>query len=58
MKFLRLDLLAYGPFTNRTLDLPASGPNLHLIYGLNEAGVIVGSRQTGTGTEARPGTCT
>jgi uncharacterized protein YhaN len=38
VKFLRLDLLAYGPFTNRTLDLPASGPNLHLVYGLNEAG--------------------
>ncbi len=38
MKFLRLDLLAYGPFTNRSLVLPASGPNLHIIYGLNEAG--------------------
>ncbi len=38
MKILRLDLLAYGPFTNRSLVLPASGPNLHIIYGLNEAG--------------------
>lgn len=38
MKFLRLDLLAYGPFTKRSLVLPGDGPDLHLIYGPNEAG--------------------
>ncbi len=38
MKFLRLDLLAYGPFTNRALVFPAEGPNFHIVYGPNEAG--------------------
>ncbi len=38
MKFLRLDLLAYGPFTRRPLVFPADGPNLHIVYGPNEAG--------------------
>ena len=38
MKFLSLDLLAYGPFTNMSLDFASSGKNLHIIYGLNEAG--------------------
>lgn len=38
MKILRLDLLAYGPFTKRSLVLPHGGPDLHVIYGPNEAG--------------------
>ena len=35
MRLDRLDLLAYGPFHERTLTL---GPGFHLIYGPNEAG--------------------
>ena len=36
MKFLQLDLRAYGPFTNRSLNLDGAG--MHLILGGNEAG--------------------
>ena len=36
MKFLQLDLRAYGPFTNRSLSLDGAG--MHLILGGNEAG--------------------
>lgn len=38
MKLARLLLLAFGPFTNKTLDFSAGSVNLHLIYGPNEAG--------------------
>lgn len=38
MKFLSLDLLAYGHFSKRSLAFPSSGPNFHIIYGPNEAG--------------------
>ena len=39
MRFRRLSLDAYGPFTGTTLDLSgATGNGLHLIYGPNEAG--------------------
>ncbi len=38
MKVLRLDLRAFGPFTDVALDFPADGPGLHLIHGPNEAG--------------------
>jgi uncharacterized protein YhaN len=38
MKILRLDLLAYGPFTGETLDFSLGRPGLHLVYGPNEAG--------------------
>ena len=38
MKFARLLLQAFGPFTVKTLDFAASASNLHLIYGPNEAG--------------------
>ena len=38
MKLSRLLLQAFGPFTDMTLDFAASGSNLHLIYGPNEAG--------------------
>ncbi len=37
MRLARLDLLAYGPFTNRVLDLGPAG-RLVLLYGPNEAG--------------------
>ena len=39
MRFRRLSLDAYGPFTGTTLDLSrVKGNGLHLIYGPNEAG--------------------
>ena len=38
MRFLRLDLLAYGPFTDATLDLSEGEPGLHILCGPNEAG--------------------
>jgi uncharacterized protein YhaN len=38
MKILRLELRAFGPFTDVALDLSAGCQGLHLIYGANEAG--------------------
>ncbi|UVK49727.1 AAA family ATPase (plasmid) [Mesorhizobium sp. AR02] len=41
MRLRRLDLIRYGKFTDRTIDLgpkPQSGPDLHIVFGLNEAG--------------------
>lgn len=41
MRLRRLDLVRYGKFTDRTIDFgpkPASGPDLHIVFGLNEAG--------------------
>jgi uncharacterized protein YhaN len=38
VKILRFDLLAFGPFTEVTLDLAAGEHGLHLLYGQNEAG--------------------
>ncbi len=41
MRLDRLGLVRYGRFTGRTLDFgerPASGPDLHIVYGRNEAG--------------------
>ena len=38
MKLLTLDLLAYGPFTDASLDFASGGQNLHIVYGPNEAG--------------------
>lgn len=38
MRIDRLDLLAYGPFTEQSLDLADGDSGLHLIYGDNEAG--------------------
>jgi len=35
VKITRLELKAFGPFTDRTLEL---GPGLHIVYGPNEAG--------------------
>lgn len=38
MKILRLKLIAYGPFTDTTLDFTGDGAGFHIIYGPNEAG--------------------
>ena len=38
MRIDRLDLLAYGLFTDKSLDLSDGDSGLHLIYGNNEAG--------------------
>jgi uncharacterized protein YhaN len=38
MRIDRLDLIAYGPFTNKSLNLSEGDLGLHLIYGDNEAG--------------------
>ncbi len=38
MKILEMKLIAYGPFTDVTLDLSAGNKGLHVIYGPNEAG--------------------
>ena len=38
MKISRLDLMAYGPFSDATLDFAASRAAFHLVYGPNEAG--------------------
>ncbi|MCF6116028.1 AAA family ATPase [Mesorhizobium muleiense] len=41
MRLRRLDLIRYGKFTDRTIAFgpkPESGPDLHIVFGLNEAG--------------------
>lgn len=38
MRLLRLDLRAFGPFTDVVLDLSGGKQGLHVIYGPNEAG--------------------
>ncbi len=38
MKIDRLQLIAYGPFTDKELDFTDGGRAFHLIYGANEAG--------------------
>jgi uncharacterized protein YhaN len=38
MRIDRLDLIAYGPFSDTVLDLSDGASGLHLIYGDNEAG--------------------
>ena len=38
MKILEFRLIAYGPFTDRAIDLSAGKQGFHVIYGLNEAG--------------------
>jgi uncharacterized protein YhaN len=38
MRFDRLHIPAFGPFTNLDLIFPAQGGDLHVIYGANEAG--------------------
>ncbi|MDX8479841.1 AAA family ATPase [Mesorhizobium sp. VK24D] len=41
MRLRRLDLTRYGKFTEKAIDFgekPASGPDFHIVFGLNEAG--------------------
>ena len=38
MELCRLDLTAFGPFTDHRLDFESSGAALHIVYGANEAG--------------------
>lgn len=38
MKFAKLYLKAFGPYTERLIDFDASGGSLHIVYGPNEAG--------------------
>jgi uncharacterized protein YhaN len=38
MELCRLDLAAFGPFTDHHLDFKSSGATLHIVYGANEAG--------------------
>ncbi len=38
MRIRRLELKAFGPFTDRVLAFPGDTPGLHVIYGPNEAG--------------------
>jgi len=38
MRIDRLDLIAYGPFTDKSLNLSDGASGLHLIYGDNEEG--------------------
>ncbi|HOZ48819.1 MAG TPA: AAA family ATPase [Candidatus Hydrogenedentes bacterium] len=38
MRFDRIDLIAFGPFTDFRIDLSAGDEGLHIVYGPNEAG--------------------
>lgn len=38
MRIKRLDLKAFGPFTDRTIKFDSKEPGLHIIFGPNEAG--------------------
>ena len=38
MRLKRLELKAFGPFTDRILDFDGAVPGLHVIFGRNEAG--------------------
>lgn len=38
MRLIRLEMQAFGPFTDRTLEFTTKAPGLHLIFGPNEAG--------------------
>lgn len=38
MRIIRLDLKAFGPFTDRSLEFTTKAPGLHLVFGPNEAG--------------------
>ena len=38
MRLKRLDLKAFGPFTDRTLEFDTSASGLHIIFGQNETG--------------------
>jgi uncharacterized protein YhaN len=38
MRIRRLELKAFGPFTDRALDFSTARPGFHIVYGPNEAG--------------------
>lgn len=38
MRIIRLELKAFGPFTDRSLEFTTKAPGLHIIFGPNEAG--------------------
>ncbi len=38
MRFERIHIPAFGPFTNLEINFPANNGDLHIIYGTNEAG--------------------
>ncbi|MDY6853914.1 MAG: AAA family ATPase [Thermodesulfobacteriota bacterium] len=38
MRIKRFDMKAFGPFTDRILELDSKKPGLHIIFGANEAG--------------------
>ena len=38
MRIRRLDLLRYGHFTDRSLELPGGKSDFHIVFGPNEAG--------------------
>ena len=38
MRIRKLDLSAFGPFTGRLIDFSSEYPDLHIVYGPNEAG--------------------
>ena len=38
MRLRRLDLARYGRFTDRSFELPAGAPDLHVLFGPNETG--------------------
>ena len=38
MRIAQLNLIRYGRFTDCTIELPRSDPDLHILYGRNEAG--------------------
>lgn len=38
MKINAFNMIAYGPFTNKTIDMSGIANGLHIIYGRNEAG--------------------
>ena len=38
MRIIRLDLKAYGPFTERSITFASREPGLHILFGPNEAG--------------------
>jgi uncharacterized protein YhaN len=40
MKFAKLYLKSFGPFTGKWLNFEQAGSDLHLIYGPNEAGKL------------------
>ena len=47
MKIQRLELRAFGPFTDAALDLSGGSEGFHLIYGPNEAGKSSALRAVG-----------